>query len=245
MKRLIITIMMSAFLTTTACSGNGNSGILPLPITTGDVDTTESLINDYEGTVVGAEWVPGIIGDALQFNGYDQYVYLPDHEDLELTHEGTVEAWIFANSHNAYAGIVHKGEYKNFSDEAFTLQFWGTNGTVLISLINEAGERIMLYSETRVETENWYHIAATWNEEEVRLYINGTLDSSVENTIRAIRNNESSIIIGAQLNNPYNENWGHLGFDGLIDEVNIHRAALSEEEISDYYTGVTGYTNEE
>ena len=239
MKRLIITIMMSTFLTTTACSGNGNSGILPLPISTSNTDSTEALIGDYDGTVVGAEWVSGIVGEALQFNGYDQYVYLPDHENLELTHEGTVEAWIFANSHNAYAGIVHKGEYRNFSDEAFTLQFWGTDGTILISLINESGERIMLYSETKVETEAWYHVAATWNEEEVRLYINGTLDSEMENTIGAIRDNESGIVIGAQLNNAYNDNWGHLGFDGLIDEVSLNRAALTDEEISDHYSEVS------
>ncbi|MCU0848530.1 MAG: LamG domain-containing protein [Spirochaetes bacterium] len=199
------------------------------------VDSTKKLIDKYAGMIQGAAWVDGQAGKALQFNGTDNYVKIPDNTDLTLAAAGTIQAWIYTAAYRPFAGIVHKGENTDFSDESYTLQFWTPEGKIIVSIVNEAGARIMLVSNAAVALNQWCHVAATWDSGEVRLYINGVLDNSCVNTIGMVKHSDGGLIIGSQLATQYSEEWKILGFEGIIDEVEIYDTALTAAEISEYY----------
>jgi len=63
--------------------------------------------SDGSYTVSGAASEAGILGNALHFNK-GNYVLVPDSDFLTLAAAGTIEAVIKADSHQPFAGIVHK-----------------------------------------------------------------------------------------------------------------------------------------
>jgi prepilin-type N-terminal cleavage/methylation domain-containing protein len=187
------------------------------------------------GTLVGGKWMEGIVGGAIDFGGYDEYLTIPDDPAFDLSTEGTIQAWINPDRYVPYAGIVHKGENADFSDEAYTLQFWGTNGRVRFAIYNEKGDTLILDSKVSPPLGEWSHVAATFNEDTVTLYINGEPVVTKPNTIGVVRNTDGDLQIGAQLTEDYDRKYGHFGFDGGIDEVGIDGKALTPEEIRELY----------
>ncbi len=193
--------------------------------------------SDGSYQIFGADIVDGISGDALHFEKGD-YVLVPDSELLTLADAGTIEVVIKADSHQPYAGIVHKGIKKDFSDESYSLQFWGqngTDGTLRFSVFNSAGGNNYVESETKLSTSVWYYVAASWDASEIKLYVNGNLEDSIPNTIGKVRDSAGALIIGAQLPIDINSSWRNLIFNGAIDRVQISNRALTGREISENY----------
>jgi hypothetical protein len=187
--------------------------------------------------ISGADVVDGVSGNALYFNRGD-YVLVPDSEYLTLADSGTIEAVIKADSHQPFAGVVHKGIKKDFSDESYSLQFWGNNGTdgtLRISVFNSSGENNYIDSDTKLSTGVWYYVAATWDSSEIKLYVNGNLEGSIPNSIGKVRDSAGALVIGAQLPVAYNSSWSNLVFNGAIDRVQISNRALTDQEIFENY----------
>lgn len=197
--------------------------------------TAFDSIGSNHGTVNNASWTSGLNGSCLSFDGDHDYVTIADDDSLDFSESGTIEAWVNINSHEPFAGIVHKGEKSDFSDEAYTLQFWNDLGAVKFAIFNDAGEMEEIDSSIQLDLNEWYHIAATWNTSSLSLYINGELDSSKSNTIGMVKNTDGNVQIGAQLTEDYNENYGVFGFNGLIDSVKLHYNDLTFEEINQSY----------
>lgn len=192
----------------------------------------------YEGQVVGnAQWVAGKVGTALDFDGLGSHVAVPDSSVLDLTTQGTVAAWIYADAIPAFAGIIHKGDNANFSDEAYSLQFW--TGNTLALCINPTGtsdysQTALLQSKTVVTPQQWYYVVGTWDASGMRMYVNGNLDSSTTNTAVA-QNSSGNLNIGSQTNQNYNSSWLNMPFSGTVDEVNVSSNVMTAEEIKAYY----------
>jgi prepilin-type N-terminal cleavage/methylation domain-containing protein len=208
-----------------------------------------------QGTIQGAEWVAGKVGTALQFsgvnNGLDDYVKIPDHQSLNLTDQGSLQGWINPSSIRPYAGIIHKGNRKDFSDEAYSLQFYGRK--LALGIVDESGAFWRLQSNVTPSIGAWTHVAATWDSSGMTLYVNGqavpaTLYRSLDGTrwtraedrkeAVAARVTTGDMQIGAQLDQSYNGDLRNLGFSGVIDEVKIYNMAKSAEAILAYYNGI-------
>jgi len=196
--------------------------------------TVKDSTGDNDAKISGATWTAGVNGSALTFNGLNDYVIIADNHNLNLTSEGTIEAWINPKTHKKYAGIVHKGEKKDFSDEAYSLQFWDP-GTIMVGLFASSTKYLTLESIGILNTGQWYHVAATWNSSTVYLYINGEENNSRSNTIGNVRNTDGGLVVGAQLTEPYSSYYGHFGFDGSVDEVVIYDRMLTSKEIQQRY----------
>lgn len=187
---------------------------------------------DESYEVFEATTTEGLFGNALTFDGYNDYVRVPDSGTLTMANAGTIEALIYINEHTPFAGIVHKGVLADFSDEAFSLQFWTPDGLLRIGIFGESGAYAYVDSSYILETDRWYYLAATWDGSELRLYINRTLDGSTLYSFGALRDSSGDLVIGAQLPDVYiNSTWRNLGFSGIIDRVQFHGRALSSEEI--------------
>ncbi|MCK4921635.1 MAG: hypothetical protein KAS71_11355, partial [Bacteroidales bacterium] len=118
-------------------------------------------------------WIPGISGKALNYNGINQFVKLTNEPLIDLT-EGSIEAWIFPkiiDSDNwffAYAMDTHKGIAMCVDNiGSLCLQLDQGSGDVIRSTPN-------LISENK-----WYHVAATWKNDTIYLYLNNPLNPQV------------------------------------------------------------------
>jgi len=197
----------------------------------------DSSGNNNNGSISDASWTTGVSGSALFFDnqgGQDEYVSVSDDNNLDLTTEGSVEAWVKINSYQDYAGIVHKGNQNDFSDEAYTLQFWGSDGTIVFGGNDESGDSLTIESSEELNLDQWYHIVGTWDDSSIKVYINGELDVEESFTIGAIKDTGGSLQIGAQLTENY-PGYGYFGFDGIIDQVALYDTALTEAEIGNHY----------
>lgn len=92
---------------------------------------------------------------------------------------------------------------------------WGTNGNELAQVT----------SETVVPIEKWVHVAGTYNGSELKIYINGKLDGSMEWT-KGIYQGDARVQIGKY------EGADFFWFSGIIDEALLWDRALSEQEIN-------------
>jgi len=193
--------------------------------------------------IADAPAVEGYKGNmnALLFDGDPatlDYVIAPDRDELTLRKNGTVEVLLRVDGIHPYAGIVHKGERRDFGDEAWGLQLWyreGSHARLLFMITGDDGRWIGVYGSFDLKPGQWYHVVATWDETTLRLYVNGVLDDETPNTTGGVRDTAGSLIIGAQLAEKYNAGYGNLGWDGVIDRVIIRSDTLSAEQIQARY----------
>jgi hypothetical protein len=191
-----------------------------------DIDGNDGIL-DGNGN---AQWSNGVAGKAY-YNNQNQYIVIPYNNSLDLTTEGSVEAWVFVQNFKDFAGIVHKGELE-FSDESYTLQFGGGNGAYgnnkqILFGLND-GEHFTL-SNSELDKKTWYHVIGTWNSTSLNIYIDGNLDNSTTGSGISADPSTGSLQIGAQLSD------GSYGFDGELDEVAIYDYALNATEVQNRY----------
>ena len=215
---------------------------------------------DAEG-VPSIEWVEGLSGSALKNDEDGDYIRIADGTLPELTVSGTVEVWVKPEGNTYYAGILHKGENPDvapgwyFVDETWTMLFHDDLKPYFFAVCeNGAGDitTIGLKADNEIELNQWSHLAASWNYDEIsgetsiKLFVNGvevpvTIEADynivdvIPNNVGPVRDTDGDLIIGSQLPEEYNSNYGHFTFIGLIDEVSLYNVERSAEEIrADY-----------
>jgi len=172
---------------------------------------------------------------SLSFDGIDDFVEIPDSEELRPTEAISIEAWFNASAYSSsYQTIYIKGvsqsliylqtfnysetfPYPSYLGEVWA---WSTD-------LEELGEdNAQLY-----EIDEWHHSCITYDRVNFRMYIDGGLIySHLDNDPLVIGTSSSTI-----------GSWtGGIGefFYGLIDEVMVYNRALSETEVSEHYDGV-------
>ncbi len=186
----------------------------------------------HDGTVTNTtapDWQPARIDGGLDLDGTDDYVDVADHADLDLSTQGTLACWAKMDLFKNFAGLIHKGDQKNFSDEAYTVQLW-SGSYVYFGLKGSANRN--LTCPTHLLTNTWYHIAAVWDSTGMRVYLNGVLEKSSTSTVVAM-NSAGDLNLGAQLPVYYSNSYKNLPFDGVMDDIRIYNRALSATEILD------------
>ena len=156
------------------------------------------------------------IGRALQFNGTNAKVSVPDAASLQLTTGMTLEAWVNPSVvTSAWRDVIYKDD-DNYFLEATSPDAGrpGAGGTF--------GANV-LYGTAALPVNTWTHLAVTYDRVTLRLYVNGVQVSSVAAT-GAIATSTNPLTIGAT------RTYGQY-FQGMIDEVRIYNRALAQAEI--------------
>jgi len=167
---------------------------------------------------------------SMYFDGTNGIIRAPHSKVLYMTSAGTIEAWIKPLSFNNEAGIIHKGDATDFSDEQYSVHLTqGNNGYNKVCFIigrssGTSGTHFnKLESQMNLNTNTWYHIVACWNSTTMYIYINGVLDVSKANTVR-MANFTGGLNIGSMLYG----NASKYPFKGYIDEVRIWNTTRSQ-----------------
>lgn len=202
--------------------------------------------NRNDGTLRNTvQWVPGIgcpNCPALRFSNNSDRVEVPDSASLDLTTTGSIAAWVNIQSERDYAGLVHKGEDPDQSDEAYSLQFT-TNRKVALYIRQDAATVRSVESAAGLpNNDQWYHVAATWDAANLKIYVNGVLSSTATNTgAIAARNSAGGLTLGAQFWTTGGwGGWGGSGrypFRGLLDEIYLYNRVLTATEITNMALG--------
>jgi len=81
----------------------------------------------------------------------------------------------------------------------------------------------------RIELEKWYHVAATYNGAEIRLYINGqhkaSIDWATTEEEAELMHTKGNLMIGGMP--------GKYPFDGLVDECRLWDSCRTDEEVKE------------
>ena len=217
--------------------------VLYFPFDEGDGATaTDTSVNGFVGKLNGeCVWVEdGKSGGAIEFTRGN--VIVPD-DDLLDVEQLTVMAWIFPTAisdatscHNWGNVIYHKS---GSSDDSVEFALMKNDGACLYINSGHGGNKRMGPFDGAdvdnslgpvnlgLKTDVWYHIAATFDGENLKVYLDGELGG--EKAIAAgnpsiIWNDNDSYIGGRD----YQESW----FVGMIDEFALFNRALDEDEIN-------------
>ncbi len=163
--------------------------------------------------------------NGLHFDGIDDRVDCGNSLTAQITGgQITLEAMIYAHSwkSNVWQGCVINKEQNGFgSDFGYMLRV-GDGGKINFNLGN--GSWNELTTDTLLSLNTWYHIAATYDSSEMKIYIDGAPVDSINVSI-SIGNSINNLIIGDYTG--FNRN-----FDGIIDEVRIWDKARTRAEIN-------------
>ena len=176
---------------------------------------------DNHGTVMGAaKWNEGIIGAALELDGIDDFVSIPNESQFDITGNLTVSAWIRVESFTKrWQAILTKG------DRAWRLHRAGSRNSVGFACSdlsrNQTGD---LFGHKGVADGRWHHVAGVLDGTRMSIYVDGALDVSAASSPN-VSVNDYSVLIGA------NAQADERLFCGLIDDVRVYDRALSVDEL--------------
>jgi hypothetical protein len=192
-----------------------------------------------DGTIYGAQWTTGIIGGALNFDGINDYVEVPNNESQQIkTNQLTVMVWIKLDEDigNRQRRLICKQQPSGVYWTLWALAVCGngyyvcTGNQVVFNDSNGSTYSVCL-SPTNLALHKWYHIAVTDTAGVIRIYLNGQLDHSCEGGYGIPPNINAPILIGCT-------NPPQLFFKDMVDDVMILDRALSAEEIQQIYQTV-------
>lgn len=191
-------------------SGNENHGT-PKPLYPSNYPQMVDSINRKFGT-------------AASFDGIDDYVHCGNDNSLDTPHR-TYSAWIkcptqeggapniktLISKHEHYQGGLYL--VRDITPHRVNYQEW-------ISGLRRT-------AQYDLPADNlWYFVVGTFNGEELKLYVNGVLETTTPR-IGTIDSNNEPVRIGGGVANRY--------VVGFIDEARIYDRALSLEEIKKHY----------
>lgn len=180
----------------------------------------DQTANGNDGTIHGASWVPGKFGTGLKFAESDD-VTIPFDPSLEPENV-SISLWIYPTpAQNKVYGVIRKDHgYHN----GWRILYDYRHGGQMCSQVNFGDDDpLMIWSKAKF-ANRWVHFVWTYDKQQVKVYINGTLDSFYEED-RSINYKQTGLLMG----NPPG------GFQGFIDDVRIYNRPLTEEEIELLY----------
>jgi hypothetical protein len=221
-KKLFCTLTVLGIILTSGANADIYEGLIGWWMFDEGTGTTvaDSSGAGHDGFFVNStpEWVPGMYGTALKFDGTDK-VEIPDHPDFHFTNAMSVALWMQpagVQASSAKLFIKQKsGQYP------YSLQYDDTSQGLFATV----------YASTRYDTAphipdfpgEWAHVCFTYNGSVLILYKDGQEAARV-NTSGQLQQNNLSLSIGCRLD--YDQN-----FNGIIDDVRLFNRELSSEEV--------------
>ncbi|HUT29409.1 MAG TPA: LamG domain-containing protein [Sedimentisphaerales bacterium] len=199
-----------------------------------DGDTTDSSANAYHGTAEGAhEWVAGKDGQAIDLAG--GWVVVDDNgvtPKLRMKHYVSVMAWVYIEDPGADTKVVIKGED---NQETFGLEVDSEDGAAFIFRdANNLSDVLSVNCGYALQSNEWVHIAGTYDQNEQVVYVNGAVeDSNARGAIELFTDPNDGLGIGGR----YGDG---ADFDGRIDDVRVYDRAVTRAEIGYIACGSDG-----
>lgn len=181
--------------------------------------------NDYNfisGSLMGSpSYVEGVCGDALSFDGFDDYVYLGNSDNLS-SNSMTVSFWLINKGTNKVSYIYDRGPD---ADTWGSLGIVYESGDLKVSSGRSVGQTAISYDSL----SNNDFLAFVFDYPYCYVYQNSILVNTLtfENEFNLYSSDISTIGRAGEYSFYY--------FDGVLDEFLFYNRALSSQEISNIY----------
>jgi alpha-tubulin suppressor-like RCC1 family protein len=165
--------------------------------------------------------VTGGIGQfALEFT--QSYVSLADNDALDLNTSWTLEAWVYPTQvAGANQDVISKWGVGGHASYGLAI---GSTGRLNVGT-HDGTVSVVVNGRTPLVTAAWQHIAATFDNGTVRIYLNGVLDTTVSG-VPAPMNSTSELAFGRE------GVYAAYTFGGVMDEVRIWNVVRSAADIT-------------
>ncbi|HJT81552.1 MAG TPA: LamG-like jellyroll fold domain-containing protein, partial [Chthoniobacterales bacterium] len=206
-------------------------------------NNAQDSIGTNHGTLQnGATFATGKVGQAFNFNGSNQYVFVPNSSTLQ-SQTLSVDAWVYPRTAGSIAdslgGVIFTKDRGNTPGSQVSYALFGPGNTGRFTALVQFtdGTTMNLQSANTFAFNQWHHVAMTWNGSVLNLYVNGNLAASAiaHGTKTILYTNDNAGIGGhsfaARLSN------------ALIDEVTVNNRALASSEVAAIFSaGPAGKT---
>ncbi|MCI0528987.1 MAG: Ig-like domain-containing protein, partial [Nitrospira sp.] len=177
--------------------------------------------NGHTGTLNGPTWTTGQVGNALSFDGSNDFVSMGTTLDISAL-PFTVSAWISPSSFNDYGTILGKRTSYSGSGMRFNLDLEAGTGRVLL----QSASSWLIFSYAP-QLNQWTHLTVVADTSSTKLYVNGSLQQTLGSFILGT-GASSQVRIGSVPDGPD-------PFAGKIDELRIYNRGLTTSEITEIY----------
>ena len=217
-------------------------------------ETVGTVVNDISGNgnigylnnMTDANHVPGILGNALSFNGVNQWVDFDTSTAINnLTENITVETWVkglAANNSSDLVLIFDKSHgWADSTGWGIQMRPGGSEIAFFVGLGGAgAGDFLAAANDNiNVLDGQWHQVVGTWDKSTIDLYIDGELEGSTSLAAIQFAGNTRPMEMG--------RSWGggapNRYFNGDIDETAIFDEALSADTIENQYQNVIQQEN--
>jgi len=191
-----------------------------------DGNANDSSGNNLHGTVNGATLATDRFGNpnsAYSFDGVDDYIDMPKQSPAHFT----ISEWIKPNVSDHTAAVL----LYSYSGSGIELHLSNDSQSFLFTL-DRGAEDSQLRAYTPIQYNTWTHIAASYDGTWMRIYLNGNLIGSLEETRGYTDSSISTMRIGTRSDQGPHVSGHYL--DGVIDDFMFFNYALSIEEIRAY-----------
>jgi hypothetical protein len=222
-KKIFFFILALVFLSNLSCSKDDSSGGSPSAVgipsdyilryhldSNGDDEKNTLDLSSSTGSPTYGTSSPKEGSGYLIVDGNDD-IYSPGNYNITSS-SISMSGWFYINS--SYSGT------NPTAVDILDIGFWYNSSGQLRGGIGG------VFAEASISTNTWYHAVMTWNNSDVKIYINGVLEETYSNSADITTAN-NPLYIGSNSGSDY---WY-----GYIDDLIIYDRALSATEASNIY----------
>ena len=160
-------------------------------------------------------------GNAISLDGTNGYVQAAS--GVYVSGDFTIEGWVFVRSYNSWSRLIDFADGPNTNNVYLALSYGSTGYPTMGVFTNNNGTPI-LEAGTQLPTNQWVHLAATLNDTNGTIYINGN----------PVANGPLNVAPNVVRTNNYIGRSNYSGdkyANAMFDEIRIWNVALTQAQI--------------
>ena len=213
-----------------SCTSTAAISIVSIPSPNATISASGATTFTYGNSVVlsGPQVVPVSEGNALCLNGTSNYVSIPSGINSNFSgNQITVEGWFYPTQSfpkTALIGETFEGDGK-IKFALFSEDVGGGVQNIRAGFYSPSTDWVQVTSSANLPFNQWTHIAATYDQANVKIYVNGALTCTLANT-NPLPNGTERWLLG--------KCWDCSNFfPGKMDEVRIWNVARTQSQIQE------------
>lgn len=185
-------------------------------------NANDETSNNNDGTLYGPTASYGLLGQAYDFDGNNDYITVPDDNSLDISGNITIEFWIkLTQGSETYPDVLTKGGY----EEAYSIWVDWDVSQYVFAIDNDLGT----LNSTSAPTGSWGYWAFIKDGTTARIFYNGEQDNS-GSAPSSISTNTGVLSISTST----------YPLDAVLDELRISNRALTATEVRKNYQMMKG-----